>query len=57
MIAGQFSTPSCRERVFLSGTLPMIASLLRSAPVVRSVLPTLIQLSPRFVDLKRKLPP
>src|SRR5712691_3055358 len=52
VMVGYSCTPSCRDKVFLSGVFPKICSLLRSTPVVSSP-PSLVQLSPRSVDLKR----
>src|SRR5207248_9017156 len=52
VMVGYSCTPSCRDNVFLSGTLPRMGSLLRSTPVVRSP-PRRVQVSPRLVDLKR----
>ena len=52
VMVGYSCTPSCRDKVFLSGVFPKICSLLRSTPVVSSP-PSFVQLSPRSVDLKR----
>jgi hypothetical protein len=55
LTAGQYGTPSSSDSVLALGICPMIGSVRRSMPVVRS--PSAAQVSPRSVLFQRMLVP